>query len=275
MSGVINYLIDLPFGLRVAIVLFFLIFVVWKLLGKRILWIFSIIPLLLKQIFRVLYLVIQTILDILHKKIGWIFATADEKFAEMGEKADAKLEKWYQQWQGVQKPKFKECFLIYAICCLLIILPSYIKTDNKVVKAGESIFFSCEEVILKYLSKCKWYNSQEELTLGEDWFQKASVDNIKKNEFGVALIVSGLNSTLLVRDIPDKENSEVLGNLYNNDYVIWTGEMAFSYVDNRVEPWAKIIMEDGTTGWSRMDYLYPLEYEKTVYYVTKSQKKEE
>lgn len=275
MSGVINYLIDLPFGLRVAIVLFFLIFVVWKLLGKRILWIFSIIPLLLKQIFRLLYLMIQTILDILHKKIGWIFATADEKFVELGEKADAKLEKWYQQWQGVQKPKFKECFLIYAICCLLIILPSYIKTDNKVVKVGENIFLRCEEVILKYLSKCKWYNSQEELTLGEDWLQKASVDSINKNQFEVTLIVAGLNTTLLVRDVPEKEKSSVLDNLYNSDCVTWNGEIAFSYVDNRVEPWAKITTENGTTGWSRMDYLYPVEYEKTVYYVTECQKKGE
>lgn len=272
MSGVINYLIDKPFEFRVVISLFFLIFVVWKLLGKRILWIFSVVPFLLKQVFRGLYLLIQMILSILHKKIGWIFTTADEKFVEIGENIDTKLESWYQQWKNSQKPKLKKCFLIYIICCLVIILPSYIKTENKIIKVGENIFLSCEKFTLNQLRKCAWYDSEEVLTLEEDWGQKTNAGGIFKNEFEVALIVAGLNTTLLVRDVPDKENSEVLGNLYNDDYVIWNGEIAFSYVDNRVEPWAKVTMEDGTTGWSRMDYLYPVDYEKMIYYVTKSQK---
>lgn len=275
MSGVVNYLIDMPFEFRVVISLFFLIFVVGKLLGKRILWILSIVPFILKQVFRGLYLLIQMILSILHKKIGWIFTRADEKFVEISEKIDIKIDDWYQQWKNSQKPKLKNCFLIYIICCLVIILPSYIKTENKTIKVGENIFLSCEKFTLNQLRKCAWYDSKEMLTLEDKWIQKTNAGGILKNEFEATLIVAGLNTTLLVRDMPDKENSEVLGNLYNDDYVSWNGEIAFSYVDNRVEPWVKVTMEDGTTGWSRMNYLYPVEYEKTIYYVTESQKKEE
>ena len=270
MSGVVNYLISLPFSLRVAIGVFLFVFVVWKLGRKIILRILSIIPFLVKRIFLGIYLLIDTILSVLHKRIGWIFVTADEQFGEVCEKVDCKIERWYTKWRGAERAKIKECFLIYIISCLIIIIPSYIETDNRIIKVGENVYLKCETFILKNIRESRWYDSQKELSEGKDWLQKAGINGVYEGEFQTTLVVTGLKSTLLVRDIPNKEMSVTLDKLCNGDCVIWRGETAFSYVDNKVEMWAKITLENGIIGWSRMDYLYPLDYENRIYYVTES-----
>ena len=275
MSGVVNYLISLPFSLRVAIGLFLLVFVVWKLGRKIILRILSVIPFLVKRIFLGVYLLIDTILSVLHKRIGWIFVTADEQFGEVCEKVDCKIGEWYTKWRGAQKTKVKECLLIYIISCLIIIVPSYIETDNRMIKAGENAYLKCEEFIVKHIRESRWYNSKKELATGNDWLKKTSTNSVYEGEFQATLIVTGLKSTLLVRDIPNKEKSVTLDKLHNGECVIWNGEIAFSYVNNQVEMWAKITLEIGITGWSRMDYLYPLEYENRIYNVTESREMEE
>lgn len=275
MSGIVNYLINLSFSVRVAIGLFLLVFVVWKFGGKIIIRILSIVPFLIKNIFLGFYLLIDAILSVLHKRVGWIFATADEQFGQVCEKVDCRIERWYTKWRGAEKTKIKECFLIYIISCLIIIIPSYVETDNRIIKAGENAYLKYEAFILKHIRESRWYDSQKDISVGRDWLQKTSTNGVYEDEFQATLIVAGLKSTLLVRDIPNKEKSVTLDKLHNGDCVIWGGESAFSYVDEQVEMWAKITLENGITGWSRMDYLYPLEYENRIYYVTKSKEMRE
>lgn len=65
----------------------------------------------------------------------------------------------------------------------------------------------------------------------------------------------------MVRDVPSLENCAVLERLGNGDLVVWRGEMQFSEAeDDHVEPWVKIVTEEGTEGWSRLFYLHPEEY---------------
>ena len=270
MSAIINYFINLPFGIRVAIVLFFAIFVIWKLLGSSIFGILSIIPFLFRIIFLGLYVLIQEVLHTLHKRIGWIFVTADREFVNVGKGIDEGIGIWHKKWKTASKPKWKSCFWAYIIGCVIIIVPSYLKTDNKIIKAGESGFLLCEEIFQKQIAKSEWYDPQKEILLGEGLFKASVAENVQKRGFETALMVAGLNSSLLVRDIPEVENSVVLDRLYNDDLVTWNGEIAYSYVENRVKPWAKITMQNGTTGWSRMDYLYPAQYEGVIYSVTYS-----
>ena len=74
-------------------------------------------------------------------------------------------------------------------------------------------------------------------------------------------MVSGVSSSLLVRDMPSMEDCEVLERLVNGDMVIWRGEMRFSEAeDEHVEPWVKVVTEEGTEGWSRLFYLHPEEH---------------
>lgn len=77
----------------------------------------------------------------------------------------------------------------------------------------------------------------------------------------ITLVVSGVSSSLLVRDIPSTEDCIILGRLQNDDVVVWSGQMVFSEVDNgHVEPWVKIVTVDGVEGWSRLYYLHPEQY---------------
>lgn len=80
--------------------------------------------------------------------------------------------------------------------------------------------------------------------------------------FEIELVTSGLNSSLLVRSDPSIDKGEVLGRLYNDDIVIWTGQMVFAEVnDGSIEPWVKIRTSEKIEGWSRLYYLHPAQYE--------------
>lgn len=93
-------------------------------------------------------------------------------------------------------------------------------------------------------------------------------DEAGQSTFGTILVVSGVSSSLLVRDIPSMNNCVVLERLGNGDKVLWTGEIQFSEAeDNHVEPWVKIVTEDGEEGWSRPFYLHPEEYVGVEFYV--------
>ena len=269
MSEIINYFINLPFGIRVAVVLFLGIFGIWKFWGNRILWILSIIPFLIHKIFIGFYLLIQEILHTLHKKVGWIFGTADGEFVNVGkkisennilnniEKQDLEvfynvvkkisenINSWYQKWKSNSKPTLKSCFFAYVIGCVIIIAPSYLKTDNKVIRVGERGYLFCEETILNQVEKSGWYESKEKISWGEGLLKASSTESVQKNGFETVLMVAGLNSSLLVRDIPYVENSIVLERLYNDDCVTWNGEIAYSRVENRVEPWKVTLVSTG------------------------------
>ena len=75
-------------------------------------------------------------------------------------------------------------------------------------------------------------------------------------------------SSLLVRDAPSMTDGSILGRLQNEDTVLWHGEMCFLETDNgQIEPWVKIITVDGIEGWSRLNYLHPIEYENLEFEV--------
>ena len=54
MNYIVNFLLELPFAVRVLVGLF-IIFGIWAFLGKWILWILSVIPFLLAKIFFLFY----------------------------------------------------------------------------------------------------------------------------------------------------------------------------------------------------------------------------
>ena len=81
--------------------------------------------------------------------------------------------------------------------------------------------------------------------------------------------MSGISTSLLVRDSPSVEEGAILDRLKNGDVVIWRGEMRFSKTDDsHVEPWVKIITESGVEGWSRLFYLHPEPYADVEFWVT-------
>lgn len=251
----------MPLWFRVLIVLLIAIFV-WRVLGKLILWILSIIPFILRKVFLLLYCIIEFPVTKLHKMLGKAFFDVDNFVADAGKKIDEVLEKWHLYWRREYKFSWKKAILYSVACWLLIIAPSFSNVDNEFLCLGERWYLQGEKWVLD-----KWVeNSGKTVIQGErnDW---NLWEDIQQENVDVQLVVTGVKTSLLVRDVPSMSGT-TLEQLHNSDMVTWTGELVFAEAENnRVETWAKVITENGVCGWSRLNYLHPVEYKDRVFYV--------
>lgn len=259
MKIIVGRFFLLPFWLRVVIILFLLIVVVWMVFGKVIRWVLSFVPFVLNKIFRVLYLLIEIPVTILHKKFGSDFYKIENWLSNMGERVDAKLDYWYKEWHSPKKSSFGKTFFVYILCVFVVVVPSVMKLENKVIKCGELAYTHCEAILLKWLEEREWYNYSKEVALKQEVQEEEN--SLEKECFEETLVVSGVSSSLLVRDIPSIDNCTILTRLYNDDIVIWRGQLVFSEAENsHVESWAKVETVDGMEGWCRLFYLHPSDY---------------
>lgn len=266
MSSIINSFLLLSLFARVAI-LFFIIFVFWLLFGRKILWFLSLTPFLLERLFRYFYLLIEVPVAALHKKLGTSFYKIDNKLSQFGEKIDSAMLRWYNAWHSSKKIHLGKSLLVYVLCVAFITFPSFMKLETNAFRTGEIVYLHCETFLVDWIVKRGWYDHSEPVSLNQD----IQVDQHIQSEsepFDMKLIVSGLKSSLLVRDIPSTENCIVLDRLYNGNTVVWSGRLVFSEADNdHIEPWAKVITPNGIEGWARLFYLHPEQYEDIELYV--------
>ncbi len=265
MSILINFIISVPFAIRVAIFFCFTIFFVWGLFGRIILWILSFLPFILKYLFIALFWLIETPISFLHRKIGSLMGGLDNMWSQLGRRIDCFIDNWYNAWHRRKKKEntLKIRFLVWGICVGIVVFPNIMNLENEELKIGENIYLHCESLVINWLYNQEWYKSKEESV------QVVNKEVQQENTFEVEMVVAGLNSSLLVRDIPSMEGS-ILDRLYNDNKVIWHGQLVFAETDNgRIEPWIKITMKNGIEGWSRLHYLYPLQYESEEFSVEK------
>lgn len=270
MSVIINSFISLPLFWRAAILLFFIIVVIWKSFGRRILWILSIIPFLLQWFFRFLYLLLEGPVSLLHKKLGTSFYKISNTLSQYGEKIDSIIGQWYSKWHSLKKIYLWKILLAYVLCVAIIIFPSLMKAEADIYRTGENAYLYCERVLVDWFKKQEWYKSVESISLKEDiGLEQDNQDNLSElKPSNITLNVAGLKSSLLVRDIPSTTNSVELDRLYNGDIVIWSGELIFAEVNGEgIEPWVKVMTVAGIEGWTRLSYLYPERYNDVEFYV--------
>lgn len=121
-------------------------------------------------------------------------------------------------------------------------------------------FLDAESFLTGLIMKQDWYDP-DAVFVSEESVEESS-EEADADVFEIELVTSGLNSSLLVRSDPSIDKGEVLGRLYNDDIVIWTGQMVFAEVnDGSIEPWVKIGTSEEIEGWSRLYYLHPAQYE--------------
>lgn len=265
-NTMVNKFMLLPLWGRAAILLFLLIIVFGSIFWKVILWFLSVIPFLLRFIFRYLYLLTEIPVAALHKRFGAGFQNIDNQLSYIGERIDLVLEGWYKAWHWPKEFHFGKVLLIYILCMIAIVLPAFIKTDNNVVKVGETIYSKYEGALLLQFEKQGWYDPNKAVAV--NYIEQPEDNKIEVELFETSLIVTGIRTSLLVRDAPSMTDGSILGRLQNEDTVLWHGEMCFSETDNgQIEPWVKIITVDGIEGWSRLNYLYPIEYENLEFEV--------
>ncbi len=256
---IINKFISFPTWIRAAVLLLIIMVLLWRVLRKPILWILSVVPVLMRKVFRGIYLLLEMPVAMLHTRFGAGFYTIDNGMAQAGEKVDKFMEYWYIRWHSPKEYRLGVNLLVYGVCILLIAIPSLAHSDNVILGLAERIYIGGETFIMELAGGRERYNFIEE-TVAEP---EEQLENERTEEvpFEITLVVSGVSSSLLVRDVPSMENCAVLERLGNGDMVTWKGEMRFSEAeDEHVEPWVKIVTEEGTEGWSRLFYLQPEEY---------------
>lgn len=275
MNSIINLFLELPFLVRVAISLF-IILILWCILRQILFRVLALIPFLLEKLFIALYCIVETPIAALHKKFGLFFYKIDNLMNTCGVTIDNALNRWFNAWHSPYKFKWGYALIVYLLCVTFIVLPSFIPVKNNILKTGEALYNSGQDFIINLLEKHEYYEPEKDKPIINNEknepainAQKAdAVVNEQAEKTEIKLIVSGLKSTLLVRDIPDTENSTTLEKLYNGDIVIWTGELVFANVeDDHIETWAKIVTQNGVEGWSRLLYLQPEDYENVKFSV--------
>lgn len=257
---------SLPVWGRAAILLLIFLVCLWSLLRKVILWVLSMIPFLLGKLFRYIYLLFEIPVAALHKKIGAGFHKIDNCLSQIGEKVDLFMAHWYTSWHYPKKYRFGITLLVYCLCVVFVAVPSLVHTDKAIWGIGEKLYISGEIFLVKLVNKQWWNNSVDQAAAKQQEQMEEAIAEIEP--FETTLVVSGISSSLLVRDIPFLENCVVLERLGNGDKVIWRGEMQFSEAENNhVEPWVKIVTEEGIEGWSRLFYLHPEEYSEVKFWI--------
>lgn len=252
---------EMPLWFRVLNVLLIAIFV-WRILGKLLLKILSIIPFTLGKVFLLLYYIIELPITKLHKEIGKAFFEVDNFVADTGAKIDGILKKWYLYWSKEYKFSWKRAILYSGICWLIIVFPSLSKVESEFWRTGERWYLQGEKIVVCKLEEGFMEAATQDVREEWDFFE-----NVQHESVEVQLVVAGVNTSLLVRDVPDLDGT-TLEQLHNNDIVTWTGELVFAEVENnRIETWAKVITGNGVSGWSRLHYLHPVEYENRIFMI--------
>lgn len=254
----------MPFWLR-ATGFLFIVFVLWRLLGRAILWILSILPFILEKIVILYYHIIEFPISILHKKFGGNFYKADKAAAKFCGRIDSAIHCWYHVWHTKYQFKLKRAITVYCLLLIIIIVPSFVSGKNEVLSIGETIYLSGENFVIRYLDKQEEYLAvQKEM---EESNRHQETENVMAQDVGIGMIVYGVKSSLLVRDIPDMNEGVTLDRLKNKDRVEWTGELVFAETENnKIEPWVKVKTEGNIEGWSSMYYLYPEDHEELELY---------
>lgn len=266
MNQLIDDFISMPLWGRIMVVLA-IVFCVWWIFGKKVFWILSIVPFALKHLFFLIYCIIECPIEFLHRRFGKCFSKLDEVWALIGEKIITKIECWYKIWHTTGVCDFGKILLGYIIVVAYFVIPVFFDLNAEPVAAGKNFYQEMETNFLKCFSEKGWYELKEKTSEPERIVDEQEQQNSTEEDI-IELVVCGLNSTLLVRQIPSTEAGDILDNLYNGDVVIWFGEMVFAEVDEeKIEPWVKIQTEAGIEGWSRLAYLRPVEYKDMEYYV--------
>lgn len=186
----------------------------------------------------------------LHKNSGSTFGEINNWMSQTEGKMDDGMLKWYHAWHSPGKPHAGKTLLFCTVCVLLINLWN----------AGKVKFLDAESFLTGLIMKQDWYDP-DAVFVSEESVEE-SPEEADADVFEIELVTSGLNSSLLVRSDPSIDKGEVLGRLYNDDIVIWTGQMVFAEVnDGSIEPWVKIRTSEEIEGWSRLYYLHPAQYE--------------
>lgn len=261
MNTWINYYVALPYYGRTAIFLL-MVMIVFGIVSKPVCWLASGIPFVLHKIFLLCYQLLEFLVSILHKRLGSYFFKISNHISSLAEKIDYYFRAWYKHWHNGYKVHWKRNIAICLIAYLYILLPAYTGVEEGIVCFARDKYLIGEQICVDWLQNNAI--SVEENNAFTMTQEAKADDDIQEIE----LVVFGLTSSLLVRDIPDMKQGNALDKLYNDDVVIWKGELTFAEAENQhVEAWVKIVTQNGVEGWSRLFFLRPKDDGEIIFHL--------
>ncbi|MBQ6843150.1 MAG: hypothetical protein IJO60_00775 [Agathobacter sp.] len=167
-------------------------------------------------------------------------------WSDIGEKIDANILKWYKKWHTEYTYSLRTALVVGLLFYVCIVVSMSFESEIPALNVMKDVYCSSETFLKQKLENASNTDSDY-----YGWLGKGEEDN------QVELIVYNVNTTLYVRDIPDKENGQALDKLYTGDRVSWTGKMTFVDWGGDKEVLIKVITENGIEGWSLFDYFQP------------------
>lgn len=247
-----------PLWGRAALVLGLLLLVI-LLVRMPLLKLLSLIPFLLKWMFRAVYLLLEWLISLPHKLLGGTFYRVGNGLAAFGKHVDSWLEHWYSAWN---KPKSRSPYSALATvavlaCYLCVILPPALHMEEGWQAKGWSAYLQVEDAFTEWIEDHGWCvpnvpgSQPDAATVGESELPRESVQ--------ISLTVYRVSSVLAIRDIPSTVGCTTLDTLPNGSVVSWYGELAFGFAEGQQEAWVKVTTNSGIEGWGRLNYLHPEE----------------
>lgn len=219
----------------------------------------SLIPFLLKWMFRVVYLLLEWIVSILHKLLGGMFYRVDNGLAALGKRVADWLERWYDAWN---KPKSLNPYaalvtvvvLAYYLC--IILPPMLHMEEGRWQTKGWSVYLRIENSFVEWVADQGWYVPG---TPDDSPYTSPVSDEpeLIQETVQIPLTVYRVSNVLAIRDIPSTVECTTLDTLPNGAVVYWYGELAFGFAEGHQEAWVKVTTDSGAEGWGRLNYLHP------------------
>lgn len=237
-------------AIALAVLLVFLL-----LLHTPVLKILSLLPFMLKGIFRVLYLLLEWPISALHKFLGGAVYRIDNGFSACGKKIDTWLECWYGAWHTPKSWGKYAAVAVAAcgVCYLSVIAPDYFHVETDNWKAtGRAVYLQTESALTSFMEEQGWY------TPGIPAFEpEIGKQEEPQSTVQLPLMVFRVSNVLRIRDIPSTLDGVTLDTAKSGDIVIWNGELTFGLAEGEQEAWAKVTTQTGIEGWGRLYYLCP------------------
>lgn len=167
---------------RVVCVLFVVgVCVLGLLLGKYLLRLLSVIPLLLSGITRGLYIIVERLIAMLHKRYGGGFYDIANKVSQTAEKIDSMLRSWYELWHHVKHVKARWVLLVYLVAVLYIGgVPMLTGTLDVPIASGARAYLRCENSFVNWLESRGLYRDPKKIAREEVFIQIDSGSALQK-----------------------------------------------------------------------------------------------
>jgi len=150
MSEAIYSFLALPIAVRCTIFLF-IIFMVYRIFGKLIFKVISLVPWMLNKITYGLYCLFQIPVSVLHRAFGGVFGKIDQWLANGAEWCFLRTETMHSKMKTPKKMFNGTAFLVFIILGVYLLVPMYFAFNERVFTFWQNAYLINEAKIISLI----------------------------------------------------------------------------------------------------------------------------